>query len=126
MLITFQRCANIKYSKMQSTGNSLRFLVGVLAVWKVIWQYVMQVKVIQLNNSDIDKIFSHMYSRCIQDFCGTLIAKIKTPKQASNSKYLIEINYNMVLGLPRWLSGKESASNEGDMGSVPGSGDPLE
>ena len=25
-------------------------------------------------------------------------------------------------GLPRWLSGKESACNEGDMGSIPGSG----
>ena len=28
----------------------------------------------------------------------------------------------MVLRLPRWLSGKESASNTGDMGSIPGSG----
>ena len=26
----------------------------------------------------------------------------------------------MVLGLPRWLSGKESACNAGDMGSIPG------
>ena len=29
-------------------------------------------------------------------------------------------------GLPRWLSGKESACNEGDMGSIPGSEDSLE
>ena len=28
-------------------------------------------------------------------------------------------------GLPRWLSGKESAC-QGDMGSIPGSEDPLE
>ena len=53
---------------------------------------------------------------------NSVIAKMKTPKQAPNSKCLIEINYNMVLGLPGWLSGKESASNTGDMGSVPGLG----
>ena len=27
-----------------------------------------------------------------------------------------------MLGLPRWLSGKESACNAGDTGSIPGSG----
>jgi len=26
------------------------------------------------------------------------------------------------MGLPQWLSGKESACNAGDMGSIPGSG----
>ena len=26
----------------------------------------------------------------------------------------------MVLGLPRWLSGKESSCNAGDVGSIPG------
>ena len=30
------------------------------------------------------------------------------------------------MGLPWWLSGKESASNAGDVGSIPGSEDPLE
>ena len=30
------------------------------------------------------------------------------------------------MGLPGWLSGKESAANEGDWGSIPGWGDPLE
>ena len=29
-------------------------------------------------------------------------------------------------GLPWWLSGKESTCNEGDSGSIPGSGNPLE
>ena len=60
-----------------------------------------------------------MYTRLLWN---SVIAKMKTPKQAPNSKCLIEINYNMVLGLPKWLSGKESASNTGDTGSVPGSG----
>ena len=32
----------------------------------------------------------------------------------------------MHLGLPWWLSGKESACNAGDAGSIPGSGNPLE
>ena len=30
------------------------------------------------------------------------------------------------LGLPRWLSAKESACSAGDVGSIPGSGRPLE
>ena len=29
---------------------------------------------------------------------------------------------NYLIGKPRWLSGKESAYNAGDMGSIPGSG----
>ena len=40
-------------------------------------------------------------------------------------KNLIVIEYTCVKGLPRWLSGKESACNAGaagDMGLVPGSG----
>ena len=32
----------------------------------------------------------------------------------------------MIKGLPRWLNGKESTCHAGDMGSIPGSGDPLE
>ena len=28
----------------------------------------------------------------------------------------------VILGLPRWLTGKESACNEGDLGSIPGLG----
>ena len=31
-----------------------------------------------------------------------------------------------VSGVPRWCSGKESTANEGDLGSVPGSGRSLE
>ena len=30
--------------------------------------------------------------------------------------------YNLSFGLPLWLSGKESACNAGDLGSIPGSG----
>ena len=30
------------------------------------------------------------------------------------------------MGLPRWLSGKESTCNAGNLGSIPGSGRPLE
>ena len=40
-------------------------------------------------------------------------------------KNLIVIEYYVCKGLPRWLSGKESACNAGaagDMGSIPGSG----
>ena len=35
-----------------------------------------------------------------------------------------EIGNNRLIskGLPRWLSGKESAANKGDAGSIPGSG----
>ena len=29
------------------------------------------------------------------------------------------------MGLPRWLSGKESSCNAGDLGSIPGSGPSL-
>ena len=36
-----------------------------------------------------------------------------------------QLDMNMInAGLPRWLSGKESACNAGDMGSIPGSGRP--
>ena len=31
-----------------------------------------------------------------------------------------------LLGLPRWLSGKESACNAGDTGLIPGSGESLD
>ena len=33
--------------------------------------------------------------------------------------------FSLIGGLPRWLIGKESAGNAGDMGSVPGSGRSL-
>ena len=33
---------------------------------------------------------------------------------------------NVITGLPRWHSGKESACNSGDAGSIPGQEDPLE
>ena len=32
----------------------------------------------------------------------------------------------MILELPRWLNGKESACQAGDMGSIPGLENPLE
>ena len=31
-----------------------------------------------------------------------------------------------IIGLPKWLSSKESACNAGDVGSIPGWGNPLE
>ena len=43
--------------------------------------------------------------------------EIKAYTQKRGSKNL--------LGLPRWLNGKESACNAGDSGSVPGSGRSL-
>ena len=33
---------------------------------------------------------------------------------------------SICMGLPQWLSGKESACNAGDPGSIPGQEDPLE
>ena len=33
---------------------------------------------------------------------------------------------SICMGLPQWLSGKESACNAGDLGSIPGQEDPLE
>ena len=36
------------------------------------------------------------------------------------------INLSQFIGLRRWLSGKESTCNAGDLGSFPGSGNPLE
>ena len=35
-------------------------------------------------------------------------------------QYQMPLSFNM--GLPRWLSGKESACHAGDVGSIPGSG----
>ena len=46
-------------------------------------------------------------------------------KDTQYIKYMYIYIY-IILGLPQWLSGKESACNTGDirdMGSVPGSGD---
>ena len=36
------------------------------------------------------------------------------------------LGHKLFLGLPWWLSGEESASNAGDSGLNPGSGNPLE
>ena len=44
-------------------------------------------------------------------------------KAASHPKSLFCIS---TVGPPQWLSGEESACNAGDMGSIPGSGRPLE
>ena len=41
-------------------------------------------------------------------------------------KMVIIMRNNMIKGLPRWLNGKESTCHAGDVGSIPGSGDPLE
>ena len=54
----------------------------------------------------------------------------KADKQqgSTNSTYLT-ITYNgneYIYGLPWWLSGKESACNAGDLGSIPGLEDSLE
>ena len=38
------------------------------------------------------------------------------------SKYFIVIINDIILGLPRWLSGKESACNAEDTGSIPAPG----
>ena len=36
--------------------------------------------------------------------------------------YMIRITLNIILGLPWWLSGKESACSAGDAGLIPGLG----
>ena len=40
-------------------------------------------------------------------------------------KYQSRVYYIKIKGLPRWLSGKESACDVGDMDSIPGSGRSL-
>ena len=40
--------------------------------------------------------------------------------------YSVLVKASYPSGLPRWLSSKESTSNEGDSGSIPGQEDPLE
>ena len=42
-----------------------------------------------------------------------------SPKTKTNSRYYIKIySVQVICGLPRWLSGKESACNEGDAGDT--------
>ena len=43
-----------------------------------------------------------------------------------NEKVMIRFSLKVCEGLPQWLIGKEAACNARDIGSIPGSGDPLE
>ena len=40
----------------------------------------------------------------------------------SEEKHYFTLSMEVFTGLPQWLSGKESACNAGDTGSIPGSG----
>ena len=56
---------------------------------------------------------------------GTWILDLTASRTVTNSYYLSHPIYDILLGLPRWLSGKESACNAGDSrnnSSIPGSG----
>ena len=81
--------------------------------WYVSWQYAHFVNINSFNSSQQATGFN-------QD--EPLQSGGKDPKLSLRAR----VCKNFYKGLPRWLSGKESACQAKDVGSIPGQEDPLE
>ena len=70
------------------------------------------------------KTFRNVETRNLSPFSKIHVFNSKILQNSRAENHLLQklFHYNQNIGLPQWLSGKESACNAGDVGSIPGSG----
>ena len=75
-----------------------------------------------MSAEEMNSLFQLQPKQYSTNMYGLLNSGLDRREEINTKALTLQTPTDNCLGLPKWLSGKESACNAGDLGSIPGSG----